>query len=139
MASMMQQGADTGTDDKTYNLTSALHHALQGAENSEIYADDGDDQTRQFFEQSRQQYQQIAQQAKQLLHDCLMSELQGEGSGAGGSSAFGFGGGSGGSQDMTSGAVSGHAGSSNDFSSASTMSGGPEGSAASSGLHSTGA
>jgi len=89
-----QGGEQTGTDDKTYNLTSVLYHALQGVENCEIYGEDADDdEMRQFFDQACQQQRQIAQQAKKLLHDCLTQELQG-GSGQGGQqqsgSAFNF-------------------------------------------------
>jgi hypothetical protein len=81
-------GADTGTDDKTYNLVSVLYHALQGIENCEIYAEDADDEHRQFFEQACDQQRRIAQQAKQLLHDQLM---YGEGIGQDGSQGTGQG------------------------------------------------
>jgi hypothetical protein len=83
----MQQGQSddaTGTRDETYDVISIVYHALQGAENCEIYAEDADrDELRQFFEQAREQQRQLAEQGKQLLIRCLQNE--------GGGSAFSFG------------------------------------------------
>ena len=74
-----EQGNSTGTRDVTYDLTAVLYHALQGVENCQIYAGDaqGKEEHRQFFTQAMQAQKQLAEQAKTLLHDCLMSELQG--------------------------------------------------------------
>ena len=94
----MQGSADTGTRDETYDIIAVLYHALQGAENCELYADDAadDQELRQFFEQACQQQRQLAEQGKRLLHDRLMREVAGGSSGSG--SAFNqFGSGSGGS------------------------------------------
>ncbi len=95
MTSSATGGPDTGTEDKIYNLTSVLYHALQGVENCEIFGEDADDETRQFFDQACQQQRQIAEQAKRLLHDCLMKEQHRGGGQSGqssqGGSAFGFG------------------------------------------------
>ncbi|GAA4001878.1 hypothetical protein [Sphingomonas humi] len=73
------QTANTGTRNVTYDLTAVLYHALQGVENCQIYADDaqGKEEHRQFFQQAMQAQKQLAEQAKQLLHDCLMKEIQG--------------------------------------------------------------
>ena len=85
----MQQGQSaesTGTRDKTYDVISIVYHALQGAENCELYAEDAEqDQLRQFFERAAEQQRQLADQGKQLLMQCLQKE-----SGESGS-AFGFG------------------------------------------------
>ena len=83
----MHQGQSedaTGTRDETYDVISIVYHALQGAENCEIYAEDAErDELRQFFEQARDQQRQLAEQGKQLLIQCLQNE--------GGGSAFSFG------------------------------------------------
>jgi hypothetical protein len=51
---IMQQGPSseqTGTRDDTYDVISVVYHALQGAENCQIYAEDSeDDQLRDFFQ-----------------------------------------------------------------------------------------
>lgn len=84
---MQQQGQTeqaTGTRDETYDVISIVYHALQGAENCEIFAEDAErDELRQFFEQAREQQRQLAEQGKQLLIQCLQNE--------GGGSAFSFG------------------------------------------------
>lgn len=100
----MQGSADTGTRDETYDIIAVLYHALQGAENCELYAEDaeGDQELRQFFDRAGQQQRQLADEGKRLLHDRLMREGQGGGSSSG--SAFNqFGGGSSGRTDMSSG------------------------------------
>ena len=46
-----QSSEATGTRDDTYDVISVVYHALQGAENCEIYADDAEDeQLRSFFQ-----------------------------------------------------------------------------------------
>ncbi len=86
-----EQGTSTGTRDVTYDLTAVLYHALQGVENCQIYAGDaqGKQEHRQFFEQAMQAQKQLAEQAKQLLHDCLMQEVQGGSQQNPATSAFG--------------------------------------------------
>ena len=88
----MQQGQQgpsseqTGTRDDTYDVISVVYHALQGAENCQIYAEDSeDDQLRDFFQKAADQQRKLADQGKQLLMQCLQNE-----SGQSGS-AFGFG------------------------------------------------
>jgi hypothetical protein len=104
----MQGSADTGTKDETYDIIAVLYHALQGAENCELYADDAadDQELRQFFDMACQQQRQLAEQGKRLLHDRLMREVQGGGSSGSAFSQFGGGGGAspgmGGGQDMGS-------------------------------------
>ena len=87
---MQQQGQSsdaTGTRDETYDVISIVYHALQGAENCEIYAEDAErDELRQFFQQAGEQQRQLADQGKQLLMQCLQNE-----GGQSGRSAFGFG------------------------------------------------
>ena len=95
----MQQGPtgeQTGTRDETYDVISIVYHALQGAENCEIYAEDAErGELRQFFEQAAEQQRQLADQGKQLLAQCLQNER------GSGSSAFGFGQGSQGSSSTS--------------------------------------
>ena len=81
-----QAGSDaTGTRDETYDVISIVYHALQGAENCEIYAEDAEDgELQQFFQRAAEQQRQLADQGKQLLAQCLHKE-------SGGGSAFGFG------------------------------------------------
>ena len=92
----MDQGQSsdaTSTRDETYDVISIVYHALQGAENCDIYAEDAEqDELRQFFQQAGDQQRQLAQQGKQLLARCLQNE-SGQGGQSGGGSAF-FGGGS---------------------------------------------
>lgn len=68
---MQQQEAKTGTKDSTYNLVSLVYHALQGAENYEIYArdaeQDGDNELSKFFREMKDQEQERANRAKQML------------------------------------------------------------------------
>lgn len=91
----MQQGqsgqSNTGTRDVTYNVVSVMYHALQGVENSRIYAEDagGDQEVRSFFEQAGQQQRQLAEQAKQILRKCLQDDSGQSGQGSQGS-AFSF-------------------------------------------------
>ena len=102
----MDQGQSsdaTGTRDETYDVISIVYHALQGAENCDIYAEDAEqEELRQFFQQAGDQQRQLAQQGKQLLAQCLQNE-SGQGGQSGGGSAF-FGGGS--QQGQTQGATS---------------------------------
>lgn len=87
----MQQGQSsdaTGTRDYSYDVISVVYHALQGAENCEIYAEDAEDERlRSFFRQACDQQRQLANQGKQVLMQCL----QNEGASGSSSSAFGFG------------------------------------------------
>ena len=89
----MQQGPSseaTGTRDDTYDVISVVYHALQGAENCEIYAEDAEDERlRSFFQQAADQQRKLADQGKQVLMQCLQNES--DRSESGGSSAFGFG------------------------------------------------
>lgn len=86
----MDQGSSsdaTGTRDETYDVISIVYHALQGAENCEIYAEDSErDELRQFFKEAADQQRQLAERGKHLLMQCLRNET-----GAGGKSAFEFG------------------------------------------------
>jgi hypothetical protein len=88
---MMQHGqqdgqAETGTRDETYDVIAVVYHALQGAENCQIYAEDSeDDQLRDFFQKAADQQRKLADQGKQLLMQCLQNE------GGESGSAFGFG------------------------------------------------
>ena len=86
----MQQGSsseETGTRDDTYDVISVVYHALQGAENCQIYAEDAEDaQLRDFFQKACDQQRQLADQGKQVLMQCLRNE-----GGQGSQSAFGFG------------------------------------------------
>ncbi len=77
----MQQGqqsgqAQTGTRDETYDVIAVLYHALQGAENCQVYSQDAsrDEELRSFFEQAANQQRQLADQAKQLLQRSLQHE-----------------------------------------------------------------
>jgi len=80
-----QQGQQTGTRNETYDVIAILYHALQGAENCQIYLKDAQDgPTRQFFEQAMQLQRQLADQGKQVLQQVLQNDT-------GGSSAFGWG------------------------------------------------
>jgi hypothetical protein len=85
----MEQGQSsdaTGTRDETYDVISIVYHALQGAENCEIFAEDTDrDELQQFFREAGEQQRQLADKGKRLLMQCLQDETGGS------SSAFGFG------------------------------------------------
>lgn len=82
---MQQQGQQTGTRNETYDLISVLYHALQGAENCQVYLQDAKDgQIRDFLQQALQWQRQIADQGKQLLEQCLQKDT-------GNQSAFGWG------------------------------------------------
>jgi hypothetical protein len=82
----MQQGPSseqTGTRDDTYDVISVVYHALQGAENCQIYAEDSeDDQLRKFFQQAADEQRRLADQGKQLLMRCLRNEGEQSGQGA---------------------------------------------------------
>ena len=88
----MDQGQSsdaTGTRDETYDVISIVYHALQGAENCDIYAEDSEqDELRQFFQQAGDQQRQLAEQGKQLLARCLQNESGQSGSQSSGGSAF---------------------------------------------------
>jgi hypothetical protein len=62
---------NTGTPDITYDLVSAIYHALQGAETEARYIADaeatGDQETIQFFRKLKEDNSQRADQAKRLL------------------------------------------------------------------------
>ena len=85
----MDQGQSsdaTGTRDETYDVISIVYHALQGAENCEIFAEDSDrPELQQFFKEAAEQQRQLAEKGKRLLVQCLQDET------GGGPSAFGFG------------------------------------------------
>jgi hypothetical protein len=82
-----QSSEQTGTRDDTYDVISVVYHALQGAENCQIYAEDAEnEQLRNFFQQACDQQRQLADQGKQMLMQCLHNE-----GGQGGGSAFGWG------------------------------------------------
>jgi hypothetical protein len=91
----MDQGQSsdaTGTRDETYDVISIVYHALQGAENCDIYAEDSEqDELRQFFQQAGDQQRQLAEQGKQLLARCLQREGGQSGGQSGGSAFFGSG------------------------------------------------
>jgi len=86
MSSGDQGSGNTGTRDSTYDLTAVLYHALQGAENCQIYMGDAGSKQehRQFFQMALDSQKQLAEQAKRLLHDALMQET-GAGQSSGGS------------------------------------------------------
>ncbi len=65
--------AQTGTDDKMYNLVSVLYHALEGASTYQQYAGDasGDSELADFFREAQQQQQQLAERAKEVLKQQL--------------------------------------------------------------------
>lgn len=69
--------ANTGTSNTTYNLTSVLYHALQGAETYDRYIRDAeqaqDNDLAQFFREVQQAEKQWAQRAQQLLAQRLKS------------------------------------------------------------------
>jgi hypothetical protein len=97
------QSSETGTRDETYDVISIVYHALQGAENCEIFAEDTDrDELQRFFKEAGEQQRQLADKGKRLLMQCLQNDT------GGGSSAFGFGqGSSGGSSEQSETVTSG--------------------------------
>ena len=72
---MTHHDTQTGTRDVTYNLISVIYHALQGAENYAIYAQDaeqaGDSESAGFFREVTEEERRRADQAKQLLRNRL--------------------------------------------------------------------
>ena len=68
----------TGTKDTSYDLVSVLYHALQGAENYDIYAQDAEQRGMQdeakFFKDLKQQEINRADRAKGLLAKHLQQE-----------------------------------------------------------------
>lgn len=83
---MQEQGQQqTGTRNETYDVISILYHALQGAENCQIYLRDAKEgQIRDFVQQALQTQRQLADQGKQVLQQVLQNDT-------GGQSAFGWG------------------------------------------------
>src|SRR3569833_3208836 len=71
-----QQGQQqTGTRNDTYDVIAVLYHALQGAENCQIYAKDAQDkQIRDFFNQALNLQRQLADQGKQVHQQCLQKD-----------------------------------------------------------------
>ena len=68
---MTSEARTTGTHDYNYNLISVLYHALHGAENCQVYADDaeavGKDELAAFFRNVQAMHRQVAEQAKAKL------------------------------------------------------------------------
>jgi rubrerythrin len=62
---------NTGTRDVTYNLVSVLYHALQGAEQYDIFTRDaeesGESDLAQFFREAKEESSRRAERAKELL------------------------------------------------------------------------
>jgi len=78
------QSQHTGTRNETYDVIAVLYHALQGAENCQIYLKDAQDpQVRQFLEQAQNFQRQLADQGKQILQQVIQKDT-------GGQSAFGW-------------------------------------------------
>ena len=75
---IQQEKENTGTKDLTYNLISVAYHALQGAENYGIYAEDagqsGDKELSQFFKEMQDQERRRADRAKELLSKRLKAD-----------------------------------------------------------------
>ena len=79
MASQHQADASaeqaTGTKDETYNLVSALYHALQGAEVAGKYIQDAEQANDQelihFFREAQEWHRHLANQAKAVLKQRL--------------------------------------------------------------------
>jgi hypothetical protein len=65
----------TSVPNKQYDLVSVLYHALQGAETTERYCSDAENESDQeladIFRNAQQTYMQIAEQAQQLLKQRL--------------------------------------------------------------------
>ncbi|MEP6982254.1 MAG: hypothetical protein ABI853_01240 [Sphingomicrobium sp.] len=79
-----EQARQTGTRNETYDVIAVLYHALQGAENCQIYAGDArDEPTRGFFQQALSAQRHLADQGKQLLQQVLQKDT-------GAQSAFGW-------------------------------------------------
>ena len=75
---MTHHETKTGTRDVTYNLISIAYHALQGAENYAMYADDadqaGDMDSARFFREVMEEERKRADKAKELLRTRLSGE-----------------------------------------------------------------
>ena len=79
------QSEQTGTRNETYNVIAIMYHALQGAENCQIYLQDAQDgAAREFIQQALQSQRQLADRGKEILQQVLQNDT-------GGSSAFGWG------------------------------------------------
>jgi hypothetical protein len=65
----------TSVPNKQYDLVSVLYHALQGAETTERYCADAENESDQeladIFRNAQQTYMQIAEQTQQLLKQRL--------------------------------------------------------------------
>lgn len=78
------QRQQTGTRNDTYDVISVLYHALQGAENCQIYArDTQDERIRDVFHNALSAQRQLAGEGKQLLQQLLAKDR-------GGKNAFGW-------------------------------------------------
>lgn len=68
-------GSITGTRDLTFDLVSAIYHALQGAQTCEQYLKDAyatdDTVLVQYFHAVQRQHHRIAEQGKELLRQRL--------------------------------------------------------------------
>lgn len=85
MQNQSQGQGQTGTRNETYDVISVLYHALQGAENCQIYSKDAKDgKAREFLQHAMQVQRQLADKGKQVLEQCLQKDT-------GGQSAFGWG------------------------------------------------
>lgn len=85
MQNQSQDQQATGTRNETYDAISVLYHALQGAENCQMYLKDAKDgQIRDFLQQAMDSQRQLADKGKQVLQQCLQKDT-------GGQSAFGWG------------------------------------------------
>lgn len=84
---MQNQGQGTGTRNETYDVISVLYHALQGAEQCQIYTQDAKEgEARDFLQHAMQTQRQLADKGKKVLENCLQKS-----SGDQGQSAFGWG------------------------------------------------
>jgi len=83
----------TGTHDEHYNLVSVLYHALQGAENCDIYATDAEASGRveyaDFFREAQEAQRELANRAKGLLGIGGVARRAAGGTTAGGATAGG--------------------------------------------------
>lgn len=69
---------ETGTKDTTYNLVSVIYHALQGAQNYAMYAEDAKQdggEFSNFFNDLKREEERRAERAKQLLKKKLDEEM----------------------------------------------------------------
>lgn len=84
---MQNQGQGTGTRNETYDVISVLYHALQGAEQCQIYMNDAKEgEARDFLQHAMQTQRQLADKGKKVLENCLQKSSSDQGQ-----SAFGWG------------------------------------------------